>query len=167
MARLSDLFDPELINLNLKSASRDDVITGLASMLDIAPGPVKILSKRLLKLQDQGSTGFGHGMALVYIRSLVVATLHVGFGRQPRGIDFGAIDNKPVYYFFFMVAPPVIPGMPRPNVYLPIMTILTGVAMKPDMPELLANVETPEGFLRLMDAESHDLESWVQFSKGR
>jgi len=170
MARLSDFFDPELIHLNLKSTSRDDVITELASMLismlELDPRDVTILSNTLLRRQVKyGSTGIGRGIAFVYGRSLLVTELHVGFGRQLTGIDFKAIDNQPVHHFFFMVAPPLIQKSDRTHVeYLSIMGILIEIARKPDMPELLAKVETPEGFLQLMDAQSHHSESWVQFS---
>jgi len=73
----------------------------------------------------------------------------VGLGRQPKGIDFNAHDNEPVYYFFLIVAPP----LEASNQFLPVVAKLAQLVKEPDVASLLAKVATPEEFLQLIDAK--------------
>src|SRR3989449_11349911 len=73
------------------------------------------LYKMLRRRETLGSTGIGQGIAIPHCRSLVVNRLRVAFGRKLDGIDFKAIDDKPVHYFFLIVAPPLEVS----NQYLP------------------------------------------------
>ena len=147
--RLRGYFDPELIELNLDSTSKDDVLKELASMLELTEKSEAMLVRMLMKRQEIGSTGIGRGIALVYSRLLGFSEVRIGFGRQREGIDFKAIDGKPVFYFFLMVGPPI----DVPSEYLPVMGAWAQFAKEPDVPDLLANVKTPEEFLRLIEAK--------------
>ena len=62
------------------------------------------------------STGIGRGIAIPHCRSLVVNQLRVAYGRKQPGVDFNAIDGKPVTNFFLIVAPPLEVS----NQYLPV-----------------------------------------------
>jgi hypothetical protein len=56
----------------------------------------------------------------------VVNRLQVAFGRKLAGIDFHAIDDKPVRFFFLIVAPPLEVS----NQYLPVLGKLAQFAKR-------------------------------------
>ena len=73
--------------------------------------------------------------------------LRVAFGRKPEGLDFKAIDEKPVHDFFLIVAPPIEVS----NQYLQVLGKVAQFAKEPDVPERLAKLASPEDFLRLLE----------------
>jgi mannitol/fructose-specific phosphotransferase system IIA component (Ntr-type) len=76
-----------------------------------------LLVKLLKKRENLGSTGIGKHVAIPHCRSLVVDRLRVAYARKPAGLDFDAIDDKPVNHLFLIVAPPVEIS----NQYLPVL----------------------------------------------
>jgi mannitol/fructose-specific phosphotransferase system IIA component (Ntr-type) len=101
----------------------------------------------LKRRQDLGSTGIGRGVAIVYLRSLAVRECHVGFGRSRDGIEFKAIDDKPVHYFFLIVAPP----LEESNQFLPVLGKIAKLAREADFLDRLRHLERPGEFLQLLE----------------
>ncbi|MDH4350377.1 MAG: PTS sugar transporter subunit IIA, partial [Gemmatimonadota bacterium] len=99
--------------------------------------------------ENLGSTGIGRGIAIPHCRSLVVNRLRVAFGRKPEGLDFRAIDEKPVYNFFLIVAPPLEVS----NQYLPVLGKIAQFAKEPDTPDRLAKLKAPDEFMELLDVK--------------
>jgi mannitol/fructose-specific phosphotransferase system IIA component (Ntr-type) len=77
----------------------------------------------------------------------VVSRLRVAFGRKLEGIDFKAIDDKPVNYFFLIVAPPLEVS----NQYLPVLGKIAQFAKESDVPDRLARLKTSTEFLKLLE----------------
>ena len=78
----------------------------------------------------------------------MVSKLRVAFGpRKLEGVDFKAIDDKPVHYFFLIVAPPLEVA----NQYLPVLGKIAQFAKEPDVPERLAKLNTSQEFLQLLE----------------
>ncbi len=96
--------------------------------------------------ENLGSSGIGRGIAIPHFRSLEVSRLRGVFGCKPEGIDFKAIDGKPVPYFFMLVAPP----LDATNQFLPTLGKISQFVKEPDAPERLAQLETPEELLQLL-----------------
>ncbi len=145
--RLTEFFSPDAIQLQLQSTTKDDILKELTGLLKLDPKADGMLFKMLKRRENLGSTGIGRGIAIPHCRSLVVSKLRVAFGRKPEGVDFQAIDNQPVYYFFLIVAPPLEVS----NQYLPVLGKIAQFAKEPDVPERLASLKTPEEFLRLLE----------------
>ncbi|GBD33103.1 MAG: PTS sugar transporter subunit IIA [Gemmatimonadales bacterium] len=148
--RLREFFSPEAIKLNLESTTKDEVLNELTGLLGLDEKSRSTLLKMLKRRENLGSTGIGRGIAIPHCRSLVVNRLRVAFGRKPEGIDFKAIDDKPVYYFFLIVAPPLEVS----NQYLPVLGRIAQFAKEPDVPERLAKIKTPEEFLQLLEEKN-------------
>ena len=91
-------------------------------------------------------TGIGRGIAIPHCRSLVVNKLRVAFGRKTEGIDFKAIDEKPVYFFFLIVAPPLEVS----NQYLPVLGKIAQFSKEADVPQRLLALQTPAEFMQLL-----------------
>ncbi len=145
--RLRDFFAPDSINLDLAGETRDDVLRELVSTLTEDEKAQGILFKMLKRRENLGSTGIGRQIAIPHCRSLVVNRLRVAFGRKSSGIDFNAIDKKPVQHVFMIVAPPIEVS----NQYLPVLGRIAQFGKEADVPQRLAEIETADDFLALLE----------------
>ncbi len=145
--KLIELFTADVVNLNLTSESKDGTIDQLVSLLQLDEKSQAVLNKTLKRRENLGSTGIGRGIAIPHCRSLVVSRLRLAFGRRPGGVEFKAIDDDPVYNFFLIVAPPLEVS----NQYLPVLGKIAQFAKDDDVPSLLAGLEEPEDFLKLLE----------------
>src|ERR1044072_9310013 len=97
---LREFFSEDAIKLELEGETKNDILKELIALLRLDEKSESMLYKMLKRRENLGSTGIGRGIAIPHCRSLVVSKLRVAFGRNPAGIDFQAIDNQPVRYFF-------------------------------------------------------------------
>lgn len=144
---LKDFFSPECIKLKLESNTKDEILSELIALLGLDEKSEEMLYKMLKRRENLGSTGIGRGIAIPHCRSLVVNRLRVAFGRKPEGLDFKAIDEKPVHDLFLIVAPPIEVS----NQYLQVLGKVAQFAKEPDVPERLAKLTSPEDFIALLE----------------
>lgn len=144
---LREFFHRDGVSLELQGATKDEILKELISLLKLDEKSEGILFKMLKRRENLGSTGIGHGIAIPHCRSLVVNRLRVAFGRKPDGVDFNAIDNRPVQNFFLIVAPPLEVS----NQYLPVLGKLAQFAKDQDTIRQLEELQTPEQFLQLLE----------------
>lgn len=147
---LREFFSPDAVTVDLKGDTKDEILKELISLLKLDATAEGMLFKIVKRRENLGSTGIGRGIAIPHCRSLVVNRLRVAFGRKRDGIDFRAIDDKPVYHFFLIVAPPLEVS----NQYLPVLGKIAQFAKEPDIPERLASLQRPEEFLDLLDEKN-------------
>jgi mannitol/fructose-specific phosphotransferase system IIA component (Ntr-type) len=145
--RLREFFADDAINLQLQSATKDDVLKELVGLLTLDDKAEQTLVKMLKRRETLGSTGIGQNIAIPHCRALAVNRLRVAFGRKLEGIEFNAIDGKPVHYFFLIVAPPLEVS----NQYLPVLGKIAQFAKEPDVPAKLALITAPKEFLKLLE----------------
>jgi len=147
---LRDFFSEDAIELELKGASKDDVLKELIALLKLDEKSEGMLFKMLKRRENLGSTGIGRGIAIPHCRSLVVSKLRVAFGRKREGLDFKAIDDNPVNFFFLIVAPPLEVS----NQYLPVLGKIAQFSKEADVPERLLALREPREFMALLE-EKH------------
>ena len=145
--RLRELFAADTVKLDLESETKDDTLRELVSLLALDGKSEGVLHKTLKRREHLGSTGIGKGIAIPHCRSLVVNRLRLAYGRKPGGLDFNAIDGAAVHNFFLIIAPPLEVS----NQYLPVLGKIAQFAKDPDVPGLLADLDTVEAFLQLID----------------
>jgi nitrogen PTS system EIIA component len=143
---LRDFFSEDAVKLELEGTNKDDVLKELIGLLGLDDKSEGMLFKMLKRRENLGSTGIGRGIAIPHCRSLVVSQLRVAFGRKPAGLDFNAIDEKPVYFFFLIVAPPLEVS----NQYLPVLGKIAQFSKEPDVPERLLKLTQPSQFMELL-----------------
>lgn len=116
---LLDFFEEDLFIPQLKATTKAEALKELAEKLTgaarIKDG--EILERMLHQREQLGSTGIGRGVAVPHGRSLAIERLTVVFGRSEAGIEYDAMDGKPVHLIFLTVAPP----QERSNLYLPVL----------------------------------------------
>lgn len=107
--KLSDIVVEKAIIPSLEATSRDDAIAEIVAALvtagSITPDHQDEFVKALIKRERRGSTGFGHGVAVPHVKHSDLNTMHVAIGLSSQGIDFNALDNKPVYSIFMLLSP--------------------------------------------------------------
>src|SRR5215218_10743487 len=143
---LSDFFSPDAVNLQLRAGSKDDILAELVGLLRMDERSSGTLLRIIQRRENLGSTGIGRGIAIPHCRSLVVSKLRVAFGRKPHGVDFKAIDEKPVNFFFLIVAPPLEVS----NQYLPVLGKIAQFSKESDVPQRLLGLTEPRQFLELL-----------------
>lgn len=148
--RLRELFTTDVVELDLKSDTKDDLLKELVSLLDLDEKAEATLFKTLKRRENLGSTGIGKGIAIPHCRSLVVNRLRLAYGRRTAGMDFNAIDGAPVHHFFLIVAPPLEVS----NQYLPVLGKIAQFAKDPEVPGALLSLSTPEEFLELLNEKA-------------
>ena len=145
--RLRDFFSPEAIALSLRGSSKDDILAEMVALLRTDERSAGTLLRILQRRENLGSTGVGRGIAIPHGRSLVVSRLRLAFGHSPGGIEFQAIDGRPVFSLFLIVAPP----LEISNQYLPVLGRIAQFAKDADVPDRLAALRTPDDFFQLLD----------------
>ncbi|HET9038584.1 MAG TPA: PTS sugar transporter subunit IIA [Gemmatimonadales bacterium] len=143
---LNDLYTADTIAVDLQGNSKDEILAELVGLLRLDDQATDTLLRMLQRRETLGSTGVGRGIAIPHCRSLVVSRLRLAYGHHRRGVEYQAIDNRPVFDFFLIVAPPLEVS----NQYLPVLGRIAQFAKDADIPERLAALRTPEDFLRLL-----------------
>ena len=105
--QINDMFDKNYIIEELKATSKRAVLAELSEIFSrdqkgLAPGAMVDV---LLEREKLGSTGIGDGIAIPHGKLKGLDRLVISFGRSRQGIDFDAIDGKPVHIFFLLMAP--------------------------------------------------------------
>lgn len=144
---LREFFSEDAVALDLTGTSKDEVLKELIRLLTLDDKSEAMLFKMLKRRENLGSTGIGRGIAIPHCRSLVVNKLRVAFGRKKSGVDFKAIDEKPVNFFFLIVAPPLEVS----NQYLPVLGKIAQFSKESDVPHRLLEINEPRQFLALLE----------------
>jgi mannitol/fructose-specific phosphotransferase system IIA component (Ntr-type) len=147
---LREFFSEDAVKLELEGNTKDDVLKELIGLLGLDDKAEGMLFKMLKRRENLGSTGIGRGIAIPHCRSLVVNKLRVAFGRKSGGLDFKAIDEKPVNFFFLIVAPPLEVS----NQYLPVLGKIAQFSKEPDVPDRLMNLSEPSQFMALLEEKN-------------
>jgi PTS system nitrogen regulatory IIA component len=74
--------------------------------------------------------------------------LIASFGRAPQGIDFRAIDGKPTFLFFTLIAPENSAGA-----HLKALARISRIFKNPAFRDAILRAGTPEEIFRLIGAE--------------
>lgn len=110
--RLTDLLHQELVLPGLEGQNKRDVLNEFAELL-FEHKKIRDQNEFLeviLAREALGSTGIGDGIAIPHGKLKNLDRLVLSFGISRKGIDFDAMDGKPVYIFFVLIAPEDSPG---------------------------------------------------------
>jgi len=143
---LAEFFSPDTISVDLQGRGKDEILAELVGLLRLDERASDTLLRMLQRRETLGSTGVGRGIAIPHCRSLVVNRVRLAYGHHRKGVEYQAIDNRPVFDFFLIVAPPLEVS----NQYLPLLGKIAQFAKDADIPERLAGLRTADDFLRLL-----------------
>ena len=105
--RLGALTRPELIFPGLEAADRSQLLRTFAERIAAAGlvGNAEELYQKLWEREQIGSTGIGSGLAIPHCKLKGLARGIVAIGTVPGGVDFGAVDGRPVRLVFLVISP--------------------------------------------------------------
>ncbi|PSU68034.1 PTS fructose transporter subunit IIC [Photobacterium phosphoreum] len=104
---ITTLINEQLINLNLKATTKDEVFAEMADIL-VQQGRVANKTQFLVDVkarEELGNTGFEDGVALPHAKSAAVIKPAVAIGVSRNGIKYGAEDGLPSKLFFMIASP--------------------------------------------------------------
>ncbi len=108
---IEKLLREDLILLDLKAKDKEGVLREMISVLKLPKDKEELLLSSLMQREKLGSTGIGKGIAIPHCRSVVVDNITLIVGVSKEGVDFDALDGKPVHLIFMLVATPMDPSM--------------------------------------------------------
>lgn len=106
---LKKILSKEVICLDLKSKTKDDVLGELIDIL-INSGKIDASKKESVlnsvqKREAQMSTGMQEGIAIPHAKTDEVEDISACIGISKEGIDFGSLDGKPSDLFIMTISP--------------------------------------------------------------
>lgn len=145
--KINNLINEDLIELELASTRKEDVIREMVNLLEKA-GKVtdrELYFKSVIERENLGSTGIGKGIAIPHGKSDVITEVSIVLGRSVRGIDFDSLDDKPVNLVFLLAAPKNVGG-----VYLKALAQLSRLLRQQDFRESLIHARTKSEVLEIL-----------------
>lgn len=108
--KLSDFIAEDSILVDLTSTDRNgvlrEIVQSLADHGRLEQDDVEPIVRALIHRENQGSTGFGKGVAVPHVKHERVRQMVGTIARSSRGVDFAALDRAPVYTVVLLLSPP-------------------------------------------------------------
>lgn len=106
---LIEIVDRKCCAVNFKASSKDEVLKKIAEIAVRSPLLEKIdqdsLYKQIKDREDQGSTGFGDGIAMPHARIEGMEKFLVFIITSTKGVEFDSLDKKKVKLIFVILGP--------------------------------------------------------------
>jgi mannitol/fructose-specific phosphotransferase system IIA component (Ntr-type) len=111
--KLSDLIHGPSVVPELEAADRNGVIRELIQSLadhnEVKQEHVEAIARATIARENQGSTGFGKGVAVPHVKHQCIEKMTATIGRSSHGVDFAALDRLPVYTIVMLLSPASAP----------------------------------------------------------
>ena len=146
MSALWQILEPACVALELKAGRKAEALEEMAGLL-VQAGKIRdgtALLQALLAREKKISTGVGEGIALPHCASPELSAPALAVARKREGLDFEALDGKPVRLLFLLVG-----QNDRPTVQLRLLSRLARLLRDPAFPQALLAAESPEAVREL------------------
>jgi nitrogen PTS system EIIA component len=148
--KLKDFIVSDAVVAELSASDRDGVlrelVSSLASAGALAAESVDDVVSALLKREQNGSTGFGKGVAVPHVKHPAVQKMAGTIGRSAGGVDFAALDHQPVYSVVLLLSPEN-----QPQQHLQAMNIIFTNLQKDMFRRFLRQSATREAIVELLE----------------
>lgn len=147
--KLSRFTAEELITFELKSTEKDSVIdelVELAATSKLVRDKDELL-KDIKERENLVTTGVGYGVAFPHAKTRAVKGIVIAFGRSDQGVDFDAMDKRPVHLFFLIAAPEDAIGA-----HLNVMARLSFLMKSEQNRDKMMSVKSPGELLSILDS---------------
>lgn len=147
--KLSKFCSEDLITFDLKGKVKKEIIeelVNLASRSKLVKDKEEVLNS-ILEREKLVTTGVGYGVAFPHAKTKAVKGIVIVFGRSKAGVDFEAMDKKPVHLFFLIVAPEDAIGA-----HLNVMARLSYLMKSEKNRETLFKIYSPKELLEVLDS---------------
>jgi mannitol/fructose-specific phosphotransferase system IIA component (Ntr-type) len=142
---ISDAIVPQVAATDRDAALRE-LATSLAAAGALPADAIDEIVEALIKREQNGSTGFGKGVAVPHVKHPKVKRMAGTIGRSASGIDFAALDHQPVFTIFLLLSPEN-----QPQQHLQAMNIVFSNLQKDIFRRFLRQAATREAIVELLD----------------
>ncbi len=147
--KLSDIIIGDAVVPNLQGTTRDEVIEELVESLAeagaVSKQKVKDTIKAILTREAQATTGIGKGVALPHAKLKGIKNPIATIGCSAEGIDFSALDSKPVYSVILLLS-----SLDNPDEHLQAMETIFKHVQRDIFRKFLRQSETREAVIDLI-----------------
>jgi mannitol/fructose-specific phosphotransferase system IIA component (Ntr-type) len=134
-----EILDENCVALDLEIGDKAELVSSLVDLLERA-GVVtdrEEVVRRVLERENLMSTGIGGGVAIPHAQCRGANRLAIALARTKDGVEFDALDGKPVRLFFLIVGPEETGG------YVRILARISRLLYTGDLQKSLYRAETP------------------------
>jgi len=130
-----------------------EMVQSLADHGVVAQEAVETIVRAAIARENQGSTGFGKGVAVPHVKHECIKQMAATIGRSSRGVDFAALDRAPVYTVVLLLSP----GH-APDAHLGAMEKVFRHLQRESFRRFLRQAETREAIVELIQEadEAHE-----------
>ncbi|MBS3734565.1 MAG: PTS sugar transporter subunit IIA [Phycisphaerae bacterium] len=147
--KLADIMVSEAVVPELNAHTRNEAISELIQTLAKAKGwsaaRAEQAEKAVLEREKQATTGIGKGVALPHAKLKGLEAPIGTIGRSAEGIDFSALDSKPVYSVLLLLSSP-----DNPDEHLQAMEAIFKHVQRDMFRKFLRQSETSEAIVDLI-----------------
>lgn len=147
--KLKDFIVSKAVVASLAAGDRDaairELVTALAKEGALEEAAVDDVVAALIKREQNGSTGFGKGVAVPHVKHSKVNKMAGTVGRSSTGIDFAALDHQPVYSIVLLLSPEN-----DPQTHLQAMNIVFSNLQKDMFRKFLRQADSQDKILELL-----------------
>jgi mannitol/fructose-specific phosphotransferase system IIA component (Ntr-type) len=148
--KLKEFIVSDAIIPNLTAPDRDaalqELVKSLAASGALPATAVEEIVAALIKREQNGSTGFGKGVAVPHVKHAAVKQMCGTVGRSGAGIDFAALDHQPVFSIFLLLSPEN-----QPQQHLQAMNIVFSNLQKDIFRRFLKQAPSREAIVELLE----------------
>lgn len=146
--RITDLLSEKAIELNVKAKDKNDIINKMAELM-LKTGRITDVNKYkelVFKREEEGSTGVGEGIAIPHGKGNCVTEPGLVAMVVPEGVEYNALDGKPVNLLFMIAAPDT-----NSNLHLDVLSRLSTMLMDADFKNKLISAKSKKEFLEIIN----------------
>ncbi len=148
--KLLDIVIKKAIIPSLAATERDEavseIINALVSAGALSPKLREEFIKAVIKRENRGSTGFGHGVAVPHVKHASISRMAVAVAISRAGVDFNALDRQPVYSILLLLSPE-----DQPEEHLDAMEAIFGNLSQETFRRFLRQSKTAEEVIALLE----------------
>ncbi len=148
--KLLDIVVANAIIPNLAATERDAAIAEIIDSLVAAGALSRTLRdefiKAVVKRENRGSTGFGHGVAVPHVKHAAISKMAVAVAISRAGVDFNALDKQPVYSILLLLSPE-----DQPEEHLDAMEAIFGNLSQETFRRFLRQARSTDDIVTLME----------------
>lgn len=148
--KLSELIHAPSVIADLQATDRNGVIREMTQSLAahgaLRPEDAEAVARAVIARENQGSTGFGKGVAVPHVKHEGVQKMVATIARSSHGVDFAALDRAPVYTVVMLLSP-----ASAPEEHLAAMERIFRYLQRENFRRFLRQSETREAIIELIE----------------
>lgn len=142
--KLINVLQEECVVAGVAFHDKAEVLNQIAQVAKRSPTLKDVDEQEILaglaKREKLSSTGIGKGIAIPHCRMKSVPDFVVGVITVPTGVDFEALDKKPVNIVIFIIAPEA-----ESNKHVKLLSAISQTLLMPDVPKEILAQDSAEG----------------------